>query len=633
MSQFPINWTDPGNIYDPNKIEPFGSVMRTREDFSNVLLNLPFENNLADRSPNGNNGTFIGTPLYVPGKIGNAISLVGTNYVTLGLLPGFTFANAVPFAVECWFRTSYAGGSFMTLMSKQVGGGSPSTPGWSFFIDQFGLLSFTLVGNIKIGNRIQRAVLNTNWRDGILHHAVATYLPTPIGGPYTAASINIYVDGVMPAYQDVPGVTLSQSITNSVACQIGANQGVTPFIGDIDEAVIWKENISLGQAQCRYNNNIGMRRVFNFPDNPTIATSVLAYDPAATTFTRFIETLGAGNHGVIGYQISDDNMTWKHWDDNQQAWVINGINFDTVAVVNTNIPTFPIGYIGVKAFLIAGVDGCNDVELEKTEIGYSLGEAPEVYAGSNKTFDQGISNAPFSDASWYDPDEGTIDHAYFKIPGIVDVYTEIPQGEYSTLIQAVKSFTFLWNSAGVFTAWLQAEDNEQNLGEDSLQVTVSKYLVTFNVTDDLGPVSGINFDPGDGTGYHYVDSPFTWLYNYGPYTVVISPPVNPVKIDNIVVDEQNMIFNFVLTRLLQTSDIPDIAEAVWEVNSEEYTTVGTAGHNLKRIVDSLRGRMKVDDIGVEKHLILRRPDTGELIQEWNQIYDGENVIEIVPLNP
>jgi len=79
----------------------------------------------------------------------------------------------------------------------------------------------------------------------------------------------------------------------------------------------------------------------------------------------------------------------------------------------------------------------------------------------------------------------------------------------------VQAFTYQFSNTGIKTVRLQAEDNESATSDDSLTVTVSKFLVTFNIKNISGVhLPNINFNPDDGSGWQLVDSPFTFEFDY-----------------------------------------------------------------------------------------------------------------------
>jgi hypothetical protein len=633
MAQFEAFWNNPNYIFDSAKVEQIGSVARVRENFDSpyVLGNWAFENNVLDRSPRENHGTAIGSVSYVPGKIEQAIRTSGASYVDLGDIANYNSDD--PFSVECWFKTTYAGGSAKALMGRQVSGGI-TLQGWLFFVDQFGRITFRLVANNNNNNKIQRAIAGIDWRDGLWHHVIARYNALPEGGPYPHDAISIIADNnFSPTYVDVPGAILTGNITNSVPAQIAAWQGTILWEGDIDEAVIYSNYLSDGQISCRYNAGTGRRRVFLFTDKPIIQINEAFTDPLLFAFTQFVETLGVGNDGgVVTYQISPNGTTWYYWSQIEENWVPNGANnYNTASVINDHISQFPAGPIWVRAFLIT-TDGCNEVELEKTVIGYSKGTAPIVDAGVNKGFEDHQYEAPFPDCDFYHPEYPSYDvvKAEYKIEGLVDNYVEIPQGGYSTLLEAVQAFMYLWDDPGIWTVWLRVTDNDPtgpNTAEDFLYVTVSKYFITFNVRDSETGVhlTNVNFSPGDGTPFEYYDSPIIHQYEWGSYnaTFIKSPyttQVIPVTIT------QDATINVFMSQILQRSDISEIVDRVWDEQREDHQLAGSTGQGLSIPL----GRILHDDEGADRvQKLYDEADT--LALKFRLRFDGVTPVERIPI--
>ncbi|MGA2246219.1 MAG: LamG-like jellyroll fold domain-containing protein, partial [Verrucomicrobiota bacterium] len=78
---------------------------------NDLVLHLTFDGNYNDTSGRGNNGTPVGSPTFVAGKIGGQAVEVSTdttnavyNYVTLGTPSDFTFSSNVDFSVSYWVQ-------------------------------------------------------------------------------------------------------------------------------------------------------------------------------------------------------------------------------------------------------------------------------------------------------------------------------------------------------------------------------------------------------------------------------------------------------------------------------------------------------------------------------------------------
>src|SRR5262249_18390549 len=78
----------------------------------NLVVHLGFEGNLQDSSGRGNHGTPVGSPSFVPGKIGQAVAIVSKkdgsvlNYVTLGTPADLNFGTETDFTISFWSKFS-----------------------------------------------------------------------------------------------------------------------------------------------------------------------------------------------------------------------------------------------------------------------------------------------------------------------------------------------------------------------------------------------------------------------------------------------------------------------------------------------------------------------------------------------
>lgn len=293
---------------------------------------------------------------------------------------------------------------------------------------------------------------------------------------------------------------------------------------------------------------------------PSIYKTAGDSDIGLISWTNFSETLGGGNEGSVAHQLSEDGITWKYWDGG--AWVVATTEYNIASVISSNIASFSVASqsIYVKSFLIS--DGTQKVEIDLIQIGYTTNINPTVDAGTNKFTNSGETIRPFSDCSFSDPD-GTVDNAYYKIDGEVDVWTEILQGVYATLQEAVQAFLYQFLNAGTLTARLQVKDNGGLTAEDSLTVTVSKFLVTFSVKDeDSNPLNHVTFNADDGTGDHTEDSPFTYGFDFGQHHVVFSKPgfVSHELDINVLISGQS--YDVVLYGQFSTNDIDALATAL-----------------------------------------------------------------------
>ncbi len=518
--------------FDSAKVDVSGGIVSLKEDLTNVYarwhLNESSGTNVPDSSGNGRDGTTVNMDDsdWVAGKLNNCLDFDGVNdYVNCGNIAGFE--KNEPFSLECWFKT---GGTNHVMVSKNT---SSSGSGY-YIITAVGKIYFRLQNTVSA--RISVSTIEAGFNNNVWHHLICTY-----DGSEDASGCHIYIDSMDKAVS-IDTNTLSGTITNVSNFNIGNISNLTyHFGGKIDEVVIHDKELNQSEVTFRYNSGIGRE---NFPfatDKPTIEPIAL-FDPSTvSSWDSFLETLGEGNQGSIGYNLYKiDKANKYYW--NGSAWVTggSGSNYNSQAVINTNIGSFDVtpDKIGFIAYLIS--DGGQIVELDENQITYTVNFLPLVNAGSNKSCKDNDTISPFSDCSFSDPD-GTIDHVYYKVDGEVDVWTEISQGGYGTLLEAVQAWMYTFDNTGTKTVRLQVEDNEEAKSEDSLEVEVQKFQVTFNIKNLSGVhLPNINFNPDDGSGWQIVNSPFIFEFNYNAsgYDVIfektnyISQTQNVLSIDH-----------------------------------------------------------------------------------------------------
>jgi len=192
-----------------------------------------FEGNTNDSSGNARNGTAIGNPDFVAGKVGQAISFDGlTDYVNIDGYKGITATNDLQpaFSITCWIQTVSADGDMVTWGSRDGSGvgGQYCT---------FRLNEATL--RIEHGDGNLRG--NTPVNDGLWHHVALTVVE---GGNLRVPNTLFYVDG-----QPDSVFSGSDNIFNVKAdadVNIGRRSSHEDryFIGSIDDVSIYDRVLS-----------------------------------------------------------------------------------------------------------------------------------------------------------------------------------------------------------------------------------------------------------------------------------------------------------------------------------------------------------------------------------------------------
>lgn len=510
-------FTTPSNyIYDDTKIEVVDGKAKLKSQVSpNVYahyhLNEATGATIIDSSGNGRNGTPVNNPVSVAGKLNNALSFNGSNqYIDCGNIANFERTDS--FSIEIWMKyiSTVASGVIGNLLVSGTG------RGWQFYYANGNNLGFQLRGGTPtnfINIQIPVIINDDNW-----HHVIFTY-----NGSSLASGIKCYVDSVSKSITILTN-TLSDSIVSSQPLSLGRVNGLYT-VGSIDEAVIYDKELTQEEVTYRYNYGNGTEALLStgYPsDKPTIKPTTSWEQNGLSQFTAFVETLGVGNQGNIGYQLSDDNeVNWRYW--NGSAWAVTSDQYNDVSTIHTNIGSFPVTNekIMFKAFLIS--DGEQQVELDTLEFTALVGNPPVVYAGADKNSYDHQTIKLYSDATISDPD-GDIEQAsvYYDIEE--SGWINIPKGEYGTLQEAIRNFQYTFDNVATINCKLKVIDQQNKITEDDLNITVQKYTVTFNIKDkDGNHLANFQFLPGDGADWSQQNSPFTYDYNWrsSDYTIIL----------------------------------------------------------------------------------------------------------------
>ena len=196
------------------------------------------------------NGTEIGSPTYVPGKFGKAISLNGsTQAITLpSILPTNSTASS---SSTCWFKTTYSGPNMGTIFSAydSYGGGTSSTPGFGLWTEGnqnfLRMADYYLFGSV-VGTDGTANVSNGNW------HFVAVVFD------YSAGTLNCYLDGNSTPEISITGTSAASVDIWTANASIGYQKnpgGASPryFNGEIDQVRIFPSALSQTQITELYN--------------------------------------------------------------------------------------------------------------------------------------------------------------------------------------------------------------------------------------------------------------------------------------------------------------------------------------------------------------------------------------------
>jgi hypothetical protein len=193
----------------------------------------------------GNNGTPGGTVNFEPGEFGQAFSLGGSQYIEVPDAPDLDLCTGDPgctgqITLDGWIYPSGTGG----IVTKNDNGAGLPDPNWSVEYDGvneqvlFNMSSPDCVNPCTNFTRIRATAPLNTWS-----HFAATS---------DGVTMNLYVNGSLAASGSAFAVT-----PNNYSLLIGAYQrnGVKEqfFIGQIDEAQIFRRALSVSEVQALYS--------------------------------------------------------------------------------------------------------------------------------------------------------------------------------------------------------------------------------------------------------------------------------------------------------------------------------------------------------------------------------------------
>ncbi|MHC4510926.1 MAG: LamG-like jellyroll fold domain-containing protein, partial [Planctomycetota bacterium] len=171
-------------LFDDIRLYPYSGELLTpiEPDQANLVAHWQFEGNFEDSSGNGHHGTHHGTgrggPPFVEGRVGQAISFNGVNFVEIPGYKGIVGdgSETPPWSITAWVRTE-AGG-------EVVGWGSTGNDNrMEFRINDGGRIVAQGGGGTTRGN--------TAINDGQWHHIAVTVQPNAVYN----SGIDLWLDG------------------------------------------------------------------------------------------------------------------------------------------------------------------------------------------------------------------------------------------------------------------------------------------------------------------------------------------------------------------------------------------------------------------------------------------------------
>jgi len=185
-----------------------------------------FEGNTSDSSGNGRNGTAQGDPIFVAGKIGQAISLDGFNdYVNIDGYKGILGSSAV--TVTAWVRTS-------STVAGAIAGWGPNIAGqrFGFRVD---------AGRLRLEHHGGNIQADTLLSDGGWHHVAVT---VQANATISYPEVILYLDGADDTRPttDPDAFNLTAAEDVSIGRRPASNDRF--FMGQIDEVRIYSRALT-----------------------------------------------------------------------------------------------------------------------------------------------------------------------------------------------------------------------------------------------------------------------------------------------------------------------------------------------------------------------------------------------------
>ncbi|HZR16079.1 MAG TPA: LamG-like jellyroll fold domain-containing protein [Verrucomicrobiae bacterium] len=216
-----------------------------------LVLHLKFDGDYVDASGRGNNGTPVGTPAFVAGKIGQALhystdtdgngtnaTVTNANYVTLGTPQDLLFGASNSFSVAFWVREEAdSTNGDLPFLSSAIN--SANSPGFTFAPSfQHGGWQWSLVQVVgTVTNDIDVNGPDGSINSGGWHHFAATF-------DRNQALALTYLDGVQVDSTSLTGLG-SFDTTNTISIGQGPT-GNYPQAGaaDLDDLGVWRRVLS-----------------------------------------------------------------------------------------------------------------------------------------------------------------------------------------------------------------------------------------------------------------------------------------------------------------------------------------------------------------------------------------------------
>ncbi|MGO4693921.1 LamG-like jellyroll fold domain-containing protein [Paenibacillus sp. 2TAB26] len=233
-----------------------------------------FENNAADSSTNNLTADIVGTPTYVPGRIGQALSLSSTSankqYVNLGKPSQLQFGVDKSFSFSFWVKSSGVDSDPSILSNKDWNSGANVGYNLSLHSDKKLRWNFNTAGGTRIDADIPN-VANGSW-----HHIVISH-------DRTVGRVDFYKDGVPVAVSTSNGTKF-----NNIASAIS----ITGRTGTIDSGLsTMLGNDGTGKYSAALEAQLDEVLILNRAITPEEVTEIFNSAPPIVVSDKFNGTL------------------------------------------------------------------------------------------------------------------------------------------------------------------------------------------------------------------------------------------------------------------------------------------------------------------------------------------------------
>jgi hypothetical protein len=298
-----------------------------------------------------NDGTLNGSPSWVPGISGNALSLVAqSDYIDAGFTDAFNFNNGSgDFTIDAWIKPQE-----IPVFASGIVAKATETPftGWAFAFYGTdagrppGSLSFSGVGDWEIVSS-QDPIVIGEWT----HVAV-----TKAGKIYT-----LYKDGVVVN----SGEPLGNWGTSTASLKIGrdypnGSPDIFGLIGVIDEVEICNQALSQSEINRHYQNGLvglGYYDEGTFVSNVTLSPNPVSVN-TPVILTATVSDAGKGSSNIASAEYRIDGGAWI------PMTASDGVFDEVTESVNTLIPQF--NSADVHTVEVQGIDSAGNIGLNES---------------------------------------------------------------------------------------------------------------------------------------------------------------------------------------------------------------------------------------------------------------------------